>query len=104
LIGPINIKTPSTHDRGGQGIYFRSDLLPHYIKRIKSYGDWQTRDLSKEGYIYIWADGIYFTSGVMILNNLLLIFTGVTSHDNKVFLAIEDGYRKTDERQRNSVH
>ena len=39
LIGPINIKAPSTHDRGGQGIHCRSDLLPRYINRIISFDD-----------------------------------------------------------------
>ena len=35
-IGPVDIKVPKTRDRGGQGIYFRSELLPPYIKRTKS--------------------------------------------------------------------
>ena len=35
-IGPVNIKVPKTRDRGGQGIHFRSELLPPYIKRTKS--------------------------------------------------------------------
>ena len=35
-ISPIDIKVPKTRDRGGQGIHFRSELLPPYIKRTKS--------------------------------------------------------------------
>ncbi len=35
-IGPVDIKVPKTRDRGGQGIHFRSELLPPYIKRTKS--------------------------------------------------------------------
>ena len=35
-IGPVDIKIPKTRDRGGQGIHFRSELLPPYIKRTKS--------------------------------------------------------------------
>ena len=27
---------------------------------VNEYDDWRTRDLSKEDYVYIWADGIYF--------------------------------------------
>jgi putative transposase len=103
LIGPINIKDPSTHNRGGQGIQFRSDLLPPYIKRIKSYDDWQIRDLSKEGYIYIWADGIYFNIRSDDAKLSILVIIGVTIRDNKEFLVIKDGYRNTDERERNSV-
>jgi putative transposase len=29
-IGPFEIKVPKTLDRGGQGIHFRSELLPQY--------------------------------------------------------------------------
>jgi hypothetical protein len=32
-----------------------------------------------------------------------LVIIGVTSGDNKEFLAIEDAYREIDERKRNSV-
>lgn len=35
-IGPVEIKVPKTRDRSGQGIHFRSELLPPYIKRKKS--------------------------------------------------------------------
>ena len=35
-IGPVDIKVPKTRDRGGEGIHFRSELLPPYIKRTKS--------------------------------------------------------------------
>ena len=35
-IGPVDIKVPKTRDRGGQGVHFRSELLPPYIKRTKS--------------------------------------------------------------------
>ena len=35
-LGPVDIKVPKTRDRGGQGIHFRSELLPPYIKRTKS--------------------------------------------------------------------
>jgi putative transposase len=35
-IGPVDIKVPKTRDRGRQGIHFRSELLPPYIKRTKS--------------------------------------------------------------------
>ena len=35
-IGPVDIKVPKTRDRGVQGIHFRSELLPPYIKRTKS--------------------------------------------------------------------
>lgn len=43
-----------------EGKVFTLGPVASIFKGIKSYDDWRTRDLSKEGYIYIWADGIYF--------------------------------------------
>jgi putative transposase len=74
--------------------------LTPYIKRIKSHDDWRTRDLSKEGYIYIWSDGIYFNIRSDDAKLSIFVIIGVTSCDNKEFIAIKDGYRKTDERQK----
>ena len=144
-IGPVDIKVPKTRDRGGQGIHFRSELLPPYIKRTKSvqtllpwlylkgistgdfsealaallgknakglsagtisrlkqcwvneYDDWRTRDLSKERYVYIWADGIYFNIRSDDAKQCILVIIGVTSRGKKEFLAIEDGYRESEQ-------
>ena len=35
-LGPVDIQVPKTRDKGGQGLHFRSELLPPYIKRTKS--------------------------------------------------------------------
>jgi putative transposase len=35
-IGPVDIEVPKTRDKSRQGIHFRSELLPPYIKRSKS--------------------------------------------------------------------
>jgi putative transposase len=35
-IGPVDIQVPKTRDKSGQGIHFRSELLPPYIKRTQS--------------------------------------------------------------------
>ena len=144
-IGPVDIKVPKTRDRGGQGIHFRSELLPPYIKRTKSvetvlpwlylkgistgdfsealaallgenatglsagtisrlkqcwvneYDDWRTRDLSKESYVYIRADGIYFNIRSDDAKQCILVIIGVTSRGKKEFLAIEDGYRESEQ-------
>jgi len=144
-IGPVDIKVPKTRDRGGQGIHFRSELLPPYIKRTKSvetvlpwlylkgistgdfsealaallgknakglsagtisrlkqcwvneYDDWRTRNLSKENYVYIWADGIYFNIRSDDAKQCILVIIGVTSRGDKEFLAIEDGYRESEQ-------
>jgi len=144
-IGPVDIQVPKTRDRGGQGIHFRSGLLPPYIKRtisvetvlpwlylkgistgdfsealaallgkdakglsagtisrlkqiwIQEYDDWRTRDLSKERYVYIWADGIYFNVRGDDDRQCILVIIGVTRQGKKEFLAIEDGYRESEQ-------
>ena len=35
-LGPVDIQVPKTRDKGRQGLHFRSELLPPYIKRTKS--------------------------------------------------------------------
>jgi len=144
-LGAVDIQVPKTRDRSGQGIRFRSELLPPYIKRtrcveavlpwlylkgistgdfsealaallgkdakglsagtisrlkqcwIGEYDDWRTRDLSKERYVYIWADGIYFNVRSDDAKQCLLVIIGVTESGNKEFLAISDGYRESEQ-------
>lgn len=144
-LGSVDIQIPKTRDRSGQGVHFRSELLPPYIKRTKSvesvlpwlylkgistgdfsealaallgkdatglsagtisrlkqcwiqeYDDWRTRNLSKERYVYIWADGIYFNVRSDDARHCILVIIGVTESGNKEFLAIEDGYRESEQ-------
>lgn len=144
-IGPVKIKVPKTRDRTGQGIHFRSALLPPYIKRTQSletvlpwlylkgvstgdfsealaallgkeakglsagtisrlkqgwgqeYEAWRKRDLSKEQYVYLWADGIYFNIRGEDAKQYILVVIGATAQGTKEFLAIEDGYRESEQ-------
>lgn len=144
-LGPVEIKVPKTRDRGEQGIHFRSELLPPYIKRTKSvetvlpwlylkgistgdfsealaallgenakglsagtisrlkqswsdeYDDWRKRDLSKVTYVYIWADGIYFNVRSDDARQCILVIIGVTTQGKKEFIAIEGGYRESEQ-------
>lgn len=144
-IGEVAIKVPRTRDRSNQGIQFRSELLPPYIKRTRSvetvlpwlylkgistgdfsealaallgqdakglsagtisrlkqvwsqeYNAWRKRDLSKQQYVYIWADGIYFNIRGDDARQCILVIVGVTDQGNKEFLAIEDGYRESEQ-------
>jgi putative transposase len=144
-IGEVAIKVPRTRDRSGQGIQFRSELLPPYIKRTRSvetvlpwlylkgistgdfsealaallgqdakglsagtisrlkqvwnqeYDTWRQRDLSRQRYVYLWADGIYFNIRGDDAKQCILVVVGVTEQGNKEFLAIEDGYRESEQ-------
>ena len=64
---------------------------------VNEYDDWRLRDLSKESYVYIWADGIYFNIRSDDARQCILVIIGVTSRGKKEFLAIEDGYRESEQ-------
>ena len=59
------------------------------------YATWGKADLSKERWVYLWADGIY--SGIRAEDQKLcaLIVIGVNERGQKRFLAIEDGVRES---------
>jgi transposase-like protein len=74
-------------------------LSPGTISRLKQgweqdYQDWNTRDLSKKRYVYIWADGIH--SNVRMDDRLcLLVIIGSDAQGNKELIALSDGYRES---------
>jgi transposase-like protein len=59
------------------------------------YAAWSKADLSKERWVYVWADGVY--SGIRAEDQKLcaLIVIGVNERGQKRFLAIEDGVRES---------
>lgn len=64
-------------------------------KWAQEYATWRSRDVSRDEWVYIWADGIY--SGLRGLEDRLcaLVVIGVNSLGEKHFLAIEDGVRES---------
>ena len=72
------------------------------ISRLKQvwrqeYGAWCKRDLSRQEYVYIWADGVYFNIRGDESKQCILVIIGVTAQGNKEFLAITDGYRESEQ-------
>lgn len=70
------------------------------ISRLKQtwageYQDWKTQDLSKENWVYIWADGIYCGLRAETSKLCALVIIGVTDRGEKHFLAIDDGVRES---------
>ncbi len=59
------------------------------------YADWCRRDVSRDRWVYLWADGIY--SGLRAEHQKLcaLVVIGVNERGEKHFLAIEDGVRES---------
>ena len=70
------------------------------VSRLKQvwaeeYRAWCDQDLSKDRWVYLWADGVY--SGIRSSDEKLcaLVIVGVNSLGEKHFLAIEDGVRES---------
>lgn len=74
-------------------------LSANTVSRLKAkwsdeHVQWRTRDLSDRRYVYWWADGVY--SNVRMDDKLcLLVIVGVTEHGRKELVAVEDGYRES---------
>ena len=69
------------------------------LKQIWSqeYDSWRQRDLSTRRYVYLWADGIYFNIRGEDAKQCMLVIVGVSEQGDKEFLAIEDGYRESEQ-------
>jgi len=58
---------------------------------------WRQRDLSSKRYVYWWADGVYFKIRGEQARQCLLVIVGVNEQGVKEFVAIEDGYRESEQ-------
>jgi putative transposase len=56
---------------------------------------WQKRDLAARRYVYLWADGVYFTPRLEHERQCLLVLIGADATGRKELLAIEDGWRES---------
>jgi len=56
---------------------------------------WQQRDLSTRRYVYLWADGVYFTPRLEHERQCVLVLIGADASGHKELLAIEDGWRES---------
>lgn len=81
----------------GKGV---ANLSSSVVSRLKAawaaeYETWKRSDLSKDNWVYIWADGIY--SGIRAEGQRMcvLVVVGVNERGQKQFLAIEDGVRES---------
>lgn len=78
------------------------NLSPGVISRLKAdwedeYAVWCKRDLSKQRYVYWWADGIHLHARMEDSAECVLVIVGVTEQGNKEILAIEGGHRESKE-------
>ncbi len=78
------------------------DLSPASISRLKARWEgerqvWSQRDLSSKRYVYFWIDGMYFNVRMDEAKQCILVIIGVTEEGVKEFVAIEDGYRESEQ-------
>ena len=77
-------------------------LSPSSITRLTEawqgeYDTWQERSLADRDYVYVWVDGVHF--GIRLEDDPLaaLVVVGVRPDGTKELVAIEDGYRESEE-------
>ena len=63
----------------------------------KEYQKWIKRDLSKNHYVYFWVDGIYCNVRMDKEKQCLLVIMGATPEGKKELVALEDGYRESEQ-------
>jgi len=77
-------------------------LSPATISRLKARWEdehkaWSQRDLSNKRYVYFLIDGVYFNIRMDEAKQCILVIIGVTQDGVKEFVAIEDGYRESEQ-------
>jgi len=60
------------------------------------YEDWSKRDLSGKSYVYLWADGLYFSCRLSDDRPCLLVLMGATADGKKHLIAMIDGQRESE--------
>jgi putative transposase len=80
-------------------------LSPNVVVRLKEqwtkeYEEWNRRDLTGKHYVYIWADGIHVNVRLEDTENkrqCLLVVMGATAAGHKELIAVQDGYRESEQ-------
>lgn len=61
------------------------------------YQEWRERDLTETDYVYVWADGVSFNIRLEEDRLTCLVLVGVRRDGTKELIALEDGYRESEE-------
>ena len=72
------------------------------ISRLKArwqadHREWSGRSLAGKRYVYFWADGVYFNIRAEEARQCILVVMGVTEQGIKELVAIDDGYRESEQ-------
>lgn len=66
-------------------------------KWMQDYERWRGRDLSKKRYVYWWADGVYCNVRFDDARLCLLVLIGARADGKKELIAVQDGYRESEQ-------
>jgi len=58
---------------------------------------WSQRDLTGKQYVYVWADGIHFNIRLEEDRQCILVLMGATADGRKELIAVQDGYRESEQ-------
>jgi len=64
---------------------------------VKEWEQWRRRDLSEKRFVYWWVDGIYCNVRLEEERQCILVVMGATAQGEKELLAIQDGYRESEQ-------
>ncbi len=72
------------------------------ITRLKAvwedeYSEWSGRSLAGNRYVYVWADGIYSNIRLEDDRQCILVLMGATEDGTKELIALQDGFRESEE-------
>ena len=59
--------------------------------------EWNRRNLADKRYVYIWVDGIHFNIRLEEHRQCILVVMGATADGKKELLAVQDGYRESEQ-------
>ena len=59
--------------------------------------EWNQRSLEGKQYVYVWADGVHFNIRLEEDRQCILVLMGATADGKKELIAIQDGYRESEQ-------
>jgi len=63
----------------------------------RDYEAWSKRSLAGKRYVYFWVDGIYFNVRLEDDRSCILVVMGATADGKKELVAVQDGYRESEQ-------
>ena len=77
-------------------------LSPSTVSRLKVHWEaeheaWRDRSLAGKRYVYLWADGVYSSARMDDAKLCILVLIGATEDGRKELVAVEEGYRESEQ-------